>query len=501
VQLLKQIFEWFDEMDDLSSRVFSLNGLAGTGKTTVARSVADLADDQHRLAATFFFSRNNAVTRDAAALLPTIVYQFAGRHTVFRSLSCTAIKSDTDVRDREIARQANILLGNFVNATALPLQLLLIVIDALDECDPGKDDEGINALRILINTVASLSSFKIFVTSRVERNIVDMFAPLRVSKLALHCDIEDHIVQSDIRTYFQHEFTELAHSRQLDFPFPSPEALDELVNRAGTLFIYAATVFKYIADRQDSPVLRLYQVSEQTLTEVPYQYKALDMVYSRVISEAATTSGNPETHARNLRCIISALIGLQESLPILALAGLAGISSEVAEIILQRLSSILMVEKDAPIRLYHPSFVDFITDFERCPGENHRFVVIPSEVHTYLAHQCLKIMNGHLRRDICDIKDPSLLNCEVLDLENRLALAAPCQLRYACRFWLAHLHLCGKPSEGVLVQLAFFTKKNILHWVELLSLMGELFVVQRSTLPLIAYLRVRDRLYCSRCHS
>jgi hypothetical protein len=451
---------------------------------------------RYRLAATFFFSRNNAVTRDAAALLPTIVYQLASRHTVFRSLSCTAVKSDPDVRDREIARQAKILLGNLVNATSSPLKPLFIVIDALDECEPGKDDEGINAVRILIDTVASLPSFKLFVTSRVERNINDMFVPLRASKLALHCDIEDHIVQSDIRTYFQHKFTELAHSRQLHLPFPSPEALDELVNRAGTLFIYAATVFKYIADRQDNPVLRLNQVLRQTLSEMPYQYKALDMVYSRVISEASTTSGNPETHARNLRCILSTLIGLQESLPISSLADLAGISKDVTEIILQRLSSILMVQRDAPIRLYHPSFTDFITDLERCSGDTHKFVVIPSEVHTYLAHQCLEIMNGHLRRDICDIKDPSLLNCEVPDLENRLALAAPCQLRYTCRFWLAHLHLCGKPSEGVLDQLALFTKKNLLHWVELLSLMGEVFVVQRSVLPLIAYLRVCDPLYC-----
>jgi hypothetical protein len=433
VQLRQDISKWFDDMSSSSSRVFWLNGLAGTGKTTVARSVAASAREQNRLAGTFFFSRNNAATRNADAVIPTISYQLATQHPTFRTLVCTAIKSDPDVCDRAIGTQAKTLLSNLSNATATSLPLL-IVIDALDECDSGDHDDGVIMVRTLIDIIACLPSFRLFVTSRVEKNIQNMFASddVSASKLALHYDIEKDIVESDIRLYLKHKFSELAQKQNLTLPFPSIKDLDILVKRAGTLFIYAATVFKYVADSEESPVSQMEDVVNQTSNEVVYQHRTLDRLYAQIIDRAASTRRNPGPHEDALYMVLSTVIMVQEPLTISALAILAHIKEEKTKSILQRLSSILLGENAAPVRLYHPSFPDFITDKERCRHNEYpiveRFLVVGSEVHIRLAHRCLQIMNGLLRKDMCNIKDPTLQNDAIPDLDIKVAEAAPLEL-------------------------------------------------------------------------
>jgi hypothetical protein len=54
VGLLEEICDWVDSEDE---RCIWLNGLAGTGKSTIARTVARRYFEQKRLGASFFFSR------------------------------------------------------------------------------------------------------------------------------------------------------------------------------------------------------------------------------------------------------------------------------------------------------------------------------------------------------------------------------------------------------------------------------------------------------------
>jgi hypothetical protein len=256
----------------------------------VARSVAEHAYTQNRLAGTFFFSRNSAITRDAVAVIPTIVYQLASRHLNFSQLICAEIKSNLDVRDYTIEEQARILLRNLSDAT--PKQPLLIALDALDECDAGDNDNGVFVFRTLINTLTFIRSFKIFVTSRVEQNIENLFTSNHsdARKLVLHNDLEQHIVNGDIRVYLVSKLSDLARNRSLGQSFPSVKDVDILVERAGALFIYAATVLKYISAPNESPATQMRDLMNQTPSEVTYQHRMLDKLYAQIISRAATTS-------------------------------------------------------------------------------------------------------------------------------------------------------------------------------------------------------------------
>jgi hypothetical protein len=486
-QLLADLSAWFGDLDPSRERVFWLNGLAGTGKTTVARTMAARARDQGRLGATFFFSRDVAAARDPAAILPTVAYQLAHYQSSFCASMCTSLSSDKDVRDRGIVAQARVLFDN-LSRVNLPKMPLLIVLDALDECHLENGCEGGDAVPLLLAKFASLPSVKILITSRPEDTIKHMFKSIN-SRLALH-NIEADIVQSDILHYLKHTLGEHARIRELTPPFPTDDELDELVKRAGTLFIYAATVVKWVSDPKAKPNLRLQQILDQDVDEVAFQHKMLDGMYSQILAQAAQTSGNPKPHERALGHILSAVVLLQEPLHEAALASLAG-EDKRAGAVLPLLSAVLLVDDAAPVRLFHPSFSDFITDPERCMGQ--RFLVTRSEGHLRLAIRCLEIMNVGLREDICDIQDPSLANSEVTDLEQRLDRVAPSELRYACNYWHVHLRLAAFTSPGLIEQLETFCTLHLPHWIELLSLLGNFASLTGfdSTEPWLTYVEVR----------
>jgi hypothetical protein len=482
-QLLLDLAAWFDDRNPARERVFWLNGLAGTGKTTVARTIAARAREQGRLAAAFFFSRNIAATRAPSVILPTIAYQLAHYQQAFRSSVCTAIASDEDVSTRATAAQARILFDKiaYVSVSNEPL---LIVLDALDECYVEGSCEGGDAIPLLLTKLGFLPHVKILITSRVEDTIKRMFDRM-TNQFALH-DIEADIVQGDIHLYLKHCLTLLAHARKLPLPFPTNGALDELVKRAGTLFIYAATVVKWVSDPKAQPTLRLQQALEQDVEEVAYQHRMLDGMYAQILLQAAETSGNPKPHERALSKILSAVVLLQEPVHPTALAVLVDEEKRASDI-LPLLSAVLLVDDEAPVRLFHPSFPDFITNKERC--KDARFSVSRSEGHVQLATRCLEIMNVGLRRDICDIRDPSLGNSKVADLKERLARAVPSELYYACQYWHIHLQYAGVVSDsGLLAFLETFCTLHLLHWVEILSLTNKLPSARVELESLLAHL-------------
>jgi hypothetical protein len=442
-QLLSDIFAWFNNPDPSGEHVFWLSGLAGTGKSAVARTVANYAQEQGRLAATFFFSRNTAATRAPSAIIPTIVYQLALCLPSIKQLICATLESYPLIRDGGVAAQVKTLEN--VSRAAVSDGPFLVVLDALDECHLENGRQGGDAVPKLLEKLGSLGCIKFLITSRVEAPIQRMFDSLR-SQVVLH-DMEKNVVQKDIHIYLDHSFTELARYRRLALPFPPTRDLEELVRRAGSLFVYAATVIKWVSQLEAQPLVRLREVLDNDEDEVLYQHKSIDDIYSGILSEAATTSGNPRRHERALKNVISTVVLLQEPVPASALAVLAGEETRTPRL-LALLSAVLLVDEPAPVHLFHSSFPEFVASDERC--RDARFLVMASEGHLHLAIQCLDVMNMRLRENICDIKDPSLPNIEVHHLQHALERVAPAELRYACKHWHTHLRLTqGAKARGV----------------------------------------------------
>ncbi|KAJ7869318.1 hypothetical protein B0H14DRAFT_3580644 [Mycena olivaceomarginata] len=78
VDIIKDIVARLTGRPDTSQRIVMLSGSAGSGKSTIAKTVASiLAEDKHVLAASFFFSRNYADRREIGGLPSTIAHQLA----------------------------------------------------------------------------------------------------------------------------------------------------------------------------------------------------------------------------------------------------------------------------------------------------------------------------------------------------------------------------------------------------------------------------------------
>jgi hypothetical protein len=496
VDVLAHIEEWM--MDPSGKPVYWLTGVAGTGKTTIAQSVAKMADvkECRRLFGSFFFSRTGAADRrSAATVVPTLVYQLALKNALFCSRLCDAIGSEPDIFRKRVEIQAKALLSDTcANIPSRFSHSLVIVIDALDECDKQQGLEGGSLIPVLLGALQSLPfRVKIFITSRPESSIEDMFgqADLRnhADGLALHRNIEDHVVRGDISRYLRHELDKIAaRSSRVTVPplFPLEEQFVSLVNRADTLFIYARTALEYISRPSANPRRQIELLLGADSQNTSRKFGLLDGLYKHVVGEVLEHSGS-EPH--EIRDVLASLVLLRENLPVTTLADLNGMDEDDCETIVRSLASVLLFDhrSNEPVRPIHLSFSDFLLDRDR---STDAYAVDVSAHHLRLAERCLRIMNEGLRKDICEIRDSSLFNTEVTDLDQRLDFYVPPQLRYTCRFWHVHFELAGTVSVGVASHLEEFCKKHLLHWLELLSLLGELPVVLTSMTSFLAHLRV-----------
>ena len=166
VELLSQITEWAKDRN--GKPIFWLNGMAGTGKSTIARTVAQSFADQCQLGASFFFKRGEGERGNATRFFTTIAIDLMGHAPGIRSGIRKTIDTDPAISEKALKDQFEKLIFQPLSE-AEPLQALelVIVIDALDECER---DEDIRAILELLSRTKGLKpvSLRVFVTSRPE---------------------------------------------------------------------------------------------------------------------------------------------------------------------------------------------------------------------------------------------------------------------------------------------------------------------------------------------
>jgi hypothetical protein len=289
IELLSTITTWMN--DHSSQKVYWLSGAAGTGKTTVAQSVAQIAEQNGFLCLSFFFSRTANDRGDYGNVIPTIAYQLA-KNERCRLGICAALDADSDIRSRAVHIQAQKLVLDVLTPLASDLSLKpLIILDALDECkEDANKAYGGNLVPVLLATLHNITFAKMLITSRRESSIERMFAHIDVVEftrpLVLHRDIPRDTVQADIELYLRDEFAKIRHVIGFDEDFPSQADIHALVHRSDGLFICARTVVEYISDSDGSPNLRLTALLESEPSSTAEQYERLDGLYSLILRKA-----------------------------------------------------------------------------------------------------------------------------------------------------------------------------------------------------------------------
>jgi hypothetical protein len=467
-ELLHHIHGWANDKN--SKPIFWLNGAAGTGKSTIARTVARAFADQQQLGASFFFKRGEGERGNATRFFTTIATQLAHRISEFGPGVKKAIEADPAISQKTLKDQfEKLILHPILDVAHPPALVLLIVIDALDECERDSDIRVILQLLSQTRDLKSLS-LRVFVTSRPELHIRLGFKKLpdgTFEDLVLH-KVAEQTIQHDIRVYFEHELDRVREERSLS-GWPSPDQVEALVKQAVPLFIFAATACRYIGDRRDNPKKRLQIVLGYQKAKV----SKLDATYLPILNQLFEEEDEEDRErcACEFRDIVGSIVVLQNPLSITSLAHLLGISKDDVSCRLDSLHSVLSIPdgEDMPVRLLHLSFREFLVDVLK--KEKSPFWVDEKARHEELASHCLQLMSGPtgLRRNMCDLQ-PGTLRSEVNERTIKSYLSP--ELQYACRYWVDHLEQSQRLISNE-ATTATFLQKHFLHWLEAMSLLGD----------------------------
>ncbi|KAI6128085.1 hypothetical protein EDD16DRAFT_1892622 [Pisolithus croceorrhizus] len=477
--LIDRISTWFNKNGSQVPQIFWLSGLGGTGKTAVSHTVCEKMHTNGQLGASFFFSRDEADRRRVASVIPTLAYQLASVNSVYRRKLCDVLKAHPDAPSHAQQYQLKeLLLDPLKEVPSLPPYL--IILDALDECDKERAMEGGDLIPLILRELPNSGlNIKVLITSRPERSIKNMFNArgrgMKIYDTSVLHDMDQSVVKEDIASYLTYHLQRIQVDRNLTPPWPGDQVLNNLVTRAGLFFIFAATIVNFVADTYYSPRAQLQRLLYSGNTELRATYMQVDFLYLQVlrISLEGRVDAS-ELCARFVR-IVGAIILLQDPLSISALAHLLAHDEADLEGALSPLHSLLDVPSnhDEPVRIFHPSFRDFLLIQGRC--QDSRFAVSEGRAHAQLALCCLKVMLRHLKRNICSIGDDVVLNSEIPDLESKLRECIPPVLSYACRHWGEHLSHAARDTdhwEELIERLSEFTSTKLLYWIEALSLEG-----------------------------
>ncbi|PVH70486.1 hypothetical protein DL98DRAFT_472631 [Cadophora sp. DSE1049] len=477
VDLLQEIYGWADGKDRHDERcIFWLSGLAGTGKSTISRTVARRCSEQKRLGASFFFSNGGGDVSHAGKFFTSLAVQLADAVPSLQSYICDAVRERSDIANLS-------LLDQWRELVIRPLKLVksdkpsspssyLLIIDALDECH----NEGhVRTILQLLAEARSLTTvrLRVFLTSRPEVPIrygIRAIPQAEHQDFVLH-DIQPAIINHDISLFLEHHLGIIGQEWTLGSEWPDDKVLRQLVIHASGLFIWAATACRFIKDGEEFAEDRLDEILKGSgFKGTPEQH--LNQIYITVLQNSIPTTFRPPEKVRLCtmqRRILGSIVILFSPLPAASLAKVISISGRRVTQTLERLQAILDVPKDVTrsLRLHHPSFRDFLLHKDRC-GD---FWVDEKEAHQLVATSCIQLMSETLKKDICDMHAPGTQASQV-DCSH-LQEYLPPEVQYACLYWVQHLQRSGsRVYDGE--EAYRFLQAHLLHWLEALGWMGKI---------------------------
>jgi NACHT domain len=493
VDLLHQLEGWSTNSEKC---IFWLSGMAGTGKSTIARTIASSFSKKGYLGASFFFSRGGGDLGHAGKFVSTLAYQLANVSPSLKRLICEAMAKQIDITRQGLHNQWKELIVGPLLRLGSSQSYFVFVIDALDECEHEDD------VRLILQLFVQAKDLhlRVFLTSREETAIRLGFRDMPEiihQDLDLH-DIPRAIVEHDISEFLKHELGKIRKERNLPQSWPDEKIIRHLVDKSDCLFIYVATVCRFIGDRNWRPEKRLSQI----LQDFPSATTKLDDMYLQVLRHTIVESHDDEEKnelSKRFRQIVGPIVVLFDVLSSSVLGELLSIEREDIDLALGPLHSVLNIPKshDIPIRLLHPSFRDCLLNKERCRDKN--FWIDQEVVHMNLVKDCLQLLCKALKRNICNLESSGSLAHEVQS--HQIDSHLPRDIQYACRYWVDHLeHVDPVHRDEIGLRdngyIHSFLQKHFLHWLEALSLMqrmsegvlmitklGSLFKVSDFILP------------------
>lgn len=490
--ILQRIEDW---VQDLSSpqRVFWIYGMPGCGKSAIAATAAQRWRGRGAGALFHFRRGQNASDKRLVCALARQLESSAGPELKCAILQ--AVQENEDVAEDRLDKQFEVLLLSPLKNYPPESSPILIIIDALDECEDTS--YAMRFIELIGRHSPSLPhNIKFIFTTRPEPPLLDT---LRIHKWrSENLDpIRDADINHDIKLFIRSELSMIKELKSMSENWPSEDSVQKLVTLSEGVFQWATTAMKYIAGGSSDH--RLHK-----LLDGSSKLHGLDDLYKEILSRAfALLEGH--SHLQLLYWAIAVVIASPFPISLGAITYLFGDHELLLnkdqkkacafmrdEVLLNIASLFFIPNSDTePIQLMHTSIRDLLVDRRRC--DSSVYFVNLALVHQELTRNCLQLMGRDLKGNICKLWDLSRPNSDP-NVQANVNREVPLGLQYCCQSWAIHLATLQEldQNEGLIISIVDdvheFSQKKLLYWLEVMSLIGrvgEAITIARQTEQLV----------------
>jgi hypothetical protein len=343
--------------------MFCLLDVAGSGKSTVAKHMAEEWKDQNRLVARFFFSRDTTETMSTNSFCSKVAELFASRSEPFKK----EMNKFKDIPDLSFEQRFKGMITNPLKALNRPV---ILTVDALDECN-NENRSRDELLQTLVNQCPSIPQLRILITGRPEADIKRWAET--AGEYTNFSKLEGD--SKDVQLYIE--------TRLQNIPIDDRQRLYQVIRHAEGLFIWARIACDLLVKTTDV----------DGLLDTLGQEVSLDYLY-RIALEQSIPKDKASRQAT--LTILQIILAAKRPLSIAELEKLAP-KSKVVEPVVTVLGSFLLYDgRDGPIRLLHATFREYLTDQ---PKRSPLFVQIGLG-HHLLASGCINLLGDFSKEKV-----------------------------------------------------------------------------------------------------
>ena len=419
-----------------------------------------------------FFIRGKTDSKDTSTtitnmVIQTVTYKLACHNPKIAELIYAEIGNDKESQfpsseilfDKLLRNPIYSLLNTEKTKVDTPI---LVILDALDEC--GDSDAQEELTNFIIGKLSNLPPiFRFLITSRPERGVASLSQSTSPHLCVRECiDPTSDDCKRDVVLFIKREMGWLKEKGEIivEENWPWDENMERLGDAAGGVFIWASTVIKYIATRK----IDQFECLVDLIGNSKILFKDLEGLYATVIKNSL--NWDDDITEDRFSKVFSLILFGKISMTNEDIDDILGLKSGKTKGLLSCLQSLVIYGEDGRICVQHTSLYDYLV---RCKGE--KWYIDSNKEKMSISSRCFELMKSQLRFNICDLETYFRFNRDVPDLEKRVKERIHPGLMYACRYWASHLREIPY-SDEILFELDNFVYKQLLYWIEVLSLTG-----------------------------
>jgi hypothetical protein len=448
----------------MQSRLLWIKGDPGKGKTMLMIGIINellqqIQSQPSQSIAYFLCQATDPRLSNATSILRSLIYMLIQQQP--HLISHLRDKYDTNPKLFEGANTfyslSTVLEKMIQHSTKATIYLL---IDALDECELDLPE-----LLHLIAAIKSTSSVQVkWLVSSRNRDDIGQALEFNDSKSKLSLELNANHISDAVTAYINYQVSQLTALQRNKVLLE--QFKDQLLQKSDGTFLWVALVVQEMQKcPRSSKMLKLLERTPRGLTPL----------YDRMLQQIQSFDG---LDRESCILVLSIVMLGYRPLHLLEMCLLTGLHKQPFGLddlkgIVGMCGSFLSIRDDY-IYLVHQSAKDYLSHNKVSATV---FPSGPSEIHRRIFRESLKNLSARLQCNIYNLSDPAILASEV---------ASPppdhdplIDLRYSCTYWIDHLIEDISTSDDGSISKDYkaasdFFREHLLHWLESLSLIGEI---------------------------